>query len=115
MAFFKPRYTNQGRSSLFFEHFGRVRLTELVIPAVNENNLTQTHLFTRYDDRSNYSKEDTFFDTMMATTAAPTFFPSYEIEGRGFFLDGGLHLNNPAMAAYEKAIQYNTKKERFDT
>ncbi|RIA98080.1 hypothetical protein C1645_186170 [Glomus cerebriforme] len=116
-SFFKPRYTNQDRSSLFFKYFGRVRLnealTELVIPAVYENNLTQTHLFTRYDDRNNYPKNDTFFDTLMATTAAPTFFPSYEIEGRGVFLDGSLHLNNPAMAAYEKAIQYNTAKEKI--
>ncbi|CAG8613589.1 uncharacterized protein OCT59_011512 [Rhizophagus irregularis] len=49
----------------------------------------------------------------MATTAAPTFFPPYEIKGRGFFIDGALHLNNPAMAAYEKAIQYNVAKEKI--
>lgn len=48
----------------------------------------------------------------MATTAAPSFFPSYKIEGRGIFLDGALHLNNPAMAAYEKAIQYNVAKRK---
>ncbi|CAG8613574.1 uncharacterized protein OCT59_011513 [Rhizophagus irregularis] len=49
---FKPRYTDKDRNSLFFNHFGNVRLnkalTELVIPAVDENNLTRTHLFTRY-------------------------------------------------------------------
>ncbi|RIA92663.1 hypothetical protein C1645_820402 [Glomus cerebriforme] len=116
-SFFKPRYTNQDRGSLFYKYFGSVHLnealTELVIPAVNENNLTQTHLFTRHDDRNNYSKNDTFFDVLMATTAAPTFFPSYEIKGRGVFLDGSLHLNNPAMAAYEKAIQYNVAKEKI--
>ncbi|PKK70516.1 hypothetical protein RhiirC2_829957 [Rhizophagus irregularis] len=113
---FKPRYTDKDRNSLFFNHFGNVRLnkalTELVIPAVDENNLTRTHLFTRYDDRPGYSN-DTFFDTLMATTAAPTFFPPYEIKGRGFFIDGALHLNNPAMAAYEKAIQYNVAKEKI--
>jgi patatin-like phospholipase/acyl hydrolase len=115
--FFKPKYTNQDRSLLFSEYFGRVRLnqalTELVIPAVNENNLTHTHLFTRHDDRSDDSKEDTFFDTLMATTAAPTFFPPYEIKGRGLFLDGALHINNPTMAAYEKAIQFNASKEKI--
>jgi hypothetical protein len=116
-SLFKPKYTNKNRSSLFSEYFGRIRLnqalTELVIPAVNENNLTQTHLFTRHDNRSDDSKEDTFFDTLMATTAAPTFFPPYEIKGRGLFLDGALHFTNPTMAAYEKAIQYNASKEKI--
>ncbi|CAG8701414.1 2590_t:CDS:2 [Rhizophagus irregularis] len=84
-------------------------LTELVIPIVDESNLTHTHLFTRRND----SKDDTFYDTLMATTAAPTFFPPYEIKGRGFFLNGALHLNNPAMAAYEKAIQYDAAKEKI--
>ncbi|PKB97128.1 hypothetical protein RhiirA5_469043, partial [Rhizophagus irregularis] len=110
---FKPRYSNKDRSSLFFDHFENVRLstalTELVIPAVDESNLTHTHLFTCRND----SKDDTFYDTLMATTAAPTFFPPYEIKGRGFFLDGALHLNNPAMAAYEKAIQYDAAKEKI--
>ncbi|GBC01009.1 hypothetical protein RclHR1_04030004 [Rhizophagus clarus] len=116
-SIFKPKYTNQDRSSLFSEYFGKIRLkqalTELVIPAVNENNLEQTHFFTRYDDRSDYSEDDTFFDTLMATTAAPIFFPPYEIKGRGSFLDGALHLNNPTIAAYEKAIQYNAAKEKI--
>jgi patatin-like phospholipase/acyl hydrolase len=87
-------------------------LTELVIPAIDENNLAHTHLFTRYDDRFGHSK-DTFFNTLMATTAAPTFFPSHEIKGSGFFLDEALNLNNPAMAAYEKAIQYKVAKEKI--
>ncbi|PKK67527.1 hypothetical protein RhiirC2_751588, partial [Rhizophagus irregularis] len=116
-SFFKPKYTEQDRSSLFSEYFGKVRLnqalTELVIPAVDENNLAQTHFFTRYDDRSYDSKEDTFFDTVMATTAAPTLFPPYKIKDRGIFLDGALHLNNPTIAAYEKAIQYNAAKEKI--
>jgi len=112
---YKSKYTDEGRRSLFSKHFGKIHLnqalTELVIPAVNENNLTQTHLFTRYDAVKNL-KNDTFVDVLMATTAAPTFFPSYEIKGNGFFLDGGLHLNNPAMTAYEKAVQYNAAKEK---
>ncbi|GBC52328.2 patatin [Rhizophagus irregularis DAOM 181602=DAOM 197198] len=118
-SFFKPKHTEQDRSSLFSEHFGRVRLnqalTELVIPAVDvtTSNLTQTHFFTRYDDRSDDSKDDTFFDTLMATTAAPTLFPPYEIKGRGLFSGEALHLNNPTIAAYEEAIRYNAPKEKI--
>ncbi|PKC61116.1 hypothetical protein RhiirA1_488380 [Rhizophagus irregularis] len=116
-SFSKSKYTDEGRRSLFYRHFGRMylnqALTELVIPAVNnESNLAQTHLFTRHDAIKNI-KNYTFVDALMATTAAPTFFPSYKIEGRGIFLDGALHLNNPAMAAYEKANQYNVEKEKI--
>ncbi|PKC61200.1 hypothetical protein RhiirA1_425104 [Rhizophagus irregularis] len=96
-SFFKPKYTEQDRIRL------NQALTELVIPAVDENNLAQTHFFT----------QDTFFDTVMATTAAPTLFPPYKIKDRGIFLDGALHLNNPTIAAYEKAIQYNAAKEKI--
>ncbi|CAB4428229.1 unnamed protein product [Rhizophagus irregularis] len=110
---FKSRYSNKDRNSLFFNYFENMRLntalTELIIPAVDESNLTHTHLFTHRND----SEDDTFYDTLMATTATPTFFPPYEIKGRGFFLDGALHLNNPAMAAYEKAIQYDAAKEKI--
>ncbi|RGB22821.1 acyl transferase/acyl hydrolase/lysophospholipase [Rhizophagus diaphanus] len=113
-SFSKPKYTDEGRRSLFYRHFDGMylnqALTELVIPAVN--NLAQTHLFTRHDAIKNI-KNYTFVDALMATTAAPTFFPSYKIEGRGIFLDGALHLNNPAMAAYEKANQYNVEKEKI--
>ncbi|GBC52327.2 patatin [Rhizophagus irregularis DAOM 181602=DAOM 197198] len=116
-SLFKPKHENQDCRSFFSEYFGRVRLgkalTELVIPTVDVNDLTQTHLYTRNDDRRNYLKNDTFVDTLMATTVAPTLFPSYEMEGRSFFLDGTLHLNNSTMAAYEKAIQYNAEKEKI--
>ncbi|PKY24160.1 hypothetical protein RhiirB3_412732, partial [Rhizophagus irregularis] len=118
-SFFKPKHTEQDRSSLFSEHFGGVRLnqalTELIIPAVDHvtTDLTRTHFFTRYDDRSDDSKEDTFFDTLMATTAAPTLFPPYEIKGRGLFSGEALHLNNPTIAAYEEAIRYNAPKEKI--
>ncbi|GBC52308.2 patatin [Rhizophagus irregularis DAOM 181602=DAOM 197198] len=116
-SFSKSKYTDKGRRSLFYRHFGRMylnqALTELVIPAVNnESNLAQTHLFTRHNAIKNI-KNYTFVDALMATTAAPTFFPSYKIEGRGIFLDGALHLNNPSMAAYEKANQYNVEKEKI--
>ncbi|RIB15214.1 hypothetical protein C2G38_2192943 [Gigaspora rosea] len=49
----KVKYTDHGRSKLFNEKFKETRLdkvlTELVIPAANESNLTQTHLFTRHN------------------------------------------------------------------
>src|SRR5438128_2130763 len=49
----------------------------------------------------------------MATTAAPTFFPSYKINDKGVFLDGGIHLNNPVSAACNEAIRYNIGEKKI--
>lgn len=38
-------------------------------------------------------------DAALASAAAPTYFPPYEISKLGFFADGGLFANDPAMCA----------------
>ncbi|CAG8514991.1 526_t:CDS:2, partial [Gigaspora rosea] len=95
--FAATKYTNEGRSLIFNKYFGKTRLnqalTDLVIPAVNEDTI-QSHLFTCYNT------DDTIYDILMATTASPNFFPSYKIRNKGTFIDGGVNLNNPASAAY---------------
>ncbi|RIA88533.1 hypothetical protein C1645_877332 [Glomus cerebriforme] len=59
------------------------------------------------------SNDDTFVDVLMATTAAPTFFPPYNIKDKGYFLNGGIHLNNPSLTAYDEAIIYGVKSEKI--
>jgi hypothetical protein len=113
----KTNYSDKGRLSLFEKYFRSTKLnqalTDLVIPAVNEVNLTQTYLFTRYDAINDNSMNETFVNTLMASTAAPTFFPSYKIKDKGVFLDGGIHLNNPVTAAYSEAIRYNKDEKNI--
>ena len=98
----QPKYTDRGRKMLFTEYFDSLQLkdslTNLIIPAYNESMGNQTHLFRRNDNQ-------TFVDVLMATTAAPTFFPSYEIKEMGVFVDGGVNLNNPSMSAYTDSIK----------
>ncbi|CAG8477461.1 34416_t:CDS:2, partial [Racocetra persica] len=110
------KYTNEGRSTMFTKYFDKTRLshslTELVIPATYENYSTKSYLFTRYDAREN-EENDTFFDALMATTAAPTFFPPHKIKNKGTFLDGGIYLNNPALIAYEEAIRYKVANKKI--
>jgi len=38
-------------------------------------------------------------DAVMASGAAPVYFPSYQIDGRGTYIDGGVVANNPGVAA----------------
>ncbi|KAF0484186.1 hypothetical protein F8M41_023058 [Gigaspora margarita] len=100
--FAATKYTDEGRSSIFNDYFGKTRLnqalTDLVIPAVNKDTM-QSHLFTCYN--SNH----TLYDILMATTASPNFFPSYKIGNKGTFIDGGVNINNPASAAYSEVFE----------
>ncbi|CAG8687674.1 14856_t:CDS:2, partial [Racocetra persica] len=106
------KYTDEGRYTMFEKFFGKTRLrhslTELVIPTANED---YSHLFTRYDAK-NIETNDTFVDILMAATTAPTFFPPYKI-GNKTFIDGGIHLNNPASTAYNEAIRYNVPEKNI--
>lgn len=43
-------------------------------------------------------------DAALATSAAPTYFPPYEIEDFGFFADGGTFANNPSVSAVADAL-----------
>lgn len=112
------KYSASGRSSIFKTYFGQARLkqslTELVIPAVSGDDFSVTHLFSRYASLKDSTKDSTLHDVLMATTAAPTFFPSYQIPTVGSFVDGAIQANNPALSAYNEALKYiGTSQKRI--
>ena len=109
------KYTDSGRETLFEKYFGNISLknslTELLIPAFNENKQPNTYLFSRFSSKSDPNKDFYIKNVLMATSAAPTFFDSFKI-GDNVFLDGGVNLNNPALTAYTEALKYGAKKEK---
>ncbi len=104
-----PIYTDDGRLNTFKEYFKETTLdqslTELLIPAVNEKFINLPHEFTRYDAKADTFKNSTYVDALMATSAAPTFFPPYKI-GDNMFIDGGVQANNPSQLAYNMASKH---------
>lgn len=111
------KYTAEGRLSTCKEYFGSAQLshslTDLVIPAVSEENLTHTHLFNKYDSKQDVHQDESMLNVLMATTAAPTFFPPHTIPNKGIFVDGGVQLNNPAFSAYTEALRYKIPKDKI--
>jgi patatin-like phospholipase/acyl hydrolase len=51
-------------------------------------------------------------DVIMATAAAPTYFPHVEIEEGSAYVDGGLWANNPSMVAVVESIIISRKCRR---
>jgi patatin-like phospholipase/acyl hydrolase len=66
--------------------------------------------FNNRQDFDVYKREPVFdyrklrvLDAVLASSAAPTYFPSYKIKGRGSYIDGGVVANNPGVAALSVA------------
>ena len=51
-------------------------------------------------------------DAALATSAAPTYFPPYEVGNFGFFADGGVFANNPAITAISEALSSGAVKDQ---
>lgn len=108
-------YSDTFRSECFRKYFGDLKikdsLTDLVIPAIHDNDRMSTFKFSSvYNDRHVNSllriqntSMFSYYDALMATTAAPTYFKPHRIEEFGEFMDGGLTCNNPSEIAYHEA------------
>ncbi len=67
------------------------------------------HFFKRWRARESADRDASMVDVGMATSAAPTYFPSHEIAER-VLIDGGVFAANPVVAAVTEAL-----KRRDDT
>jgi hypothetical protein len=54
--------------------------------------------------QSNAYRGISMVDAALATSAAPTYFPPYQMGDFGYFADGGTFANNPSMTAIVEAI-----------
>jgi len=53
-------------------------------------------------------------DAILATTAAPTYFPHAEVQPGSAYIDGGVWANNPAFAAFTEAMKIRAECKRPD-
>lgn len=115
-SLFGSKYTDFNKS-LLLDHFEfsdfklSDTLNDLVVPAIKILEVNKTFTFSSYDARKNQSKNFNIYDVLMSTTAAPTYFPAYEIPGHGSFIDGGLSSNDPSKLAYSEAYRYKSIKD----
>ncbi|CAF3777027.1 unnamed protein product [Rotaria sp. Silwood1] len=112
---YRPIYLAEEKKALFDEYFGDIRLsqtlTELIITAVNSGSST-TELFRHSESSINLAKDYKLSDILMCTTAAPTYFPPYNLNNL-VFVDGGVQANNPTMIAYSKCPKNINRNDIF--
>jgi len=119
-AAFVPKFSPDGLDRLLREYFGDLALSSAMVPII----------ITSYDVRNNEvvmfksrrAKADPSLDAPLhqacrATSAAPTYFQSYEMRYEGkarTCVDGGVYVNNPAMAAIADALKQDPKLRPLD-
>ena len=99
------KYDRKGIESVLAEKLENYKLSDALKPVLvpsYEMESRNTVFFNNYDDRY---KDIYLKDVARATSAAPTIFEPFKIEGQGTFIDGGVAVNNPAMSAYVEILK----------
>jgi patatin-like phospholipase/acyl hydrolase len=116
---FRPKYSPRALESTLARYFGETQLDSALTPLlVSSYDLCgqqpfffKSHVIAAYPNW-NWPVRD----VGRATSAAPTFFPPLELGegGKTYALaDGGVYVNNPAMAAYAEARRIYPEFSKF--
>lgn len=117
-----PKYKNKALTAELNAYFGSVKTAELLKPCLltSYNMTTRDSLF--FNSLSSMKSEDRNYnlaDAVLASTAAPTFFPpsctkSYN-SCEDCLVDGGVFANNPSLCALIEALKLERTKNINDT
>jgi predicted acylesterase/phospholipase RssA len=110
---YNPKFENLNLHRAAAETFGSIRLSEAIIEVLvttYDTELRRPVYLRREEARNNRGLDFMMRDIAVATSAAPTFFPSYKL-GNHAMIDGGIVANNPACAAYAHAKRLWPKEE----
>ncbi|AOJ06511.1 patatin-like phospholipase family protein [Burkholderia mayonis] len=109
-GFLACQYVNTGLRRIAQELLGGGDLTELHrLIVVNSARLwdpaIQSWSACTFSNASgNAYRHVGLVDAALATSAAPSYFPPYEVPSLGYFADGGVFANNPSMTAVSEAL-----------
>jgi hypothetical protein len=111
LGLWDARFVAGGRGRVVEEYYGNTTLsgalTELSIVACNQTEGKVVVEFNKSDHAA-----VSLVHAVMASSAAPTFFPAHII-GPTEYIDGGLVCNNPSRLAYESALKRASKPIRM--
>jgi patatin-like phospholipase/acyl hydrolase len=109
---FGPKFSPKGLDGLLKEYFGELTLTDTLKPVIvtsydiKNNDVVMFKTRNAVWDKERYDVK--LSDACRATSAAPTYLPSFEIKFDGkerVCIDGGIYINNPVMAAVSDALR----------
>ena len=114
----RPRYSPRALERMLIQFLGGERLhatlSEILITAYDMASSTPWFFKTWFAKRNHMPVDDPLLtQVVLATTAAPTYFPPLEMEGH-CLIDGGVFASNPSLCAYAEARNlYPFEREFF--
>ncbi len=109
------KYPDDGIEDALHDYFGNVWLKDLLKPTVITSydiKNRKGHFFYQHEAKKDAAYNFRIKDVSRATSAAPTYFECARIrnekDDRFVLIDGGVFVNNPALAAYAEV------REQFD-
>ena len=97
----RPRYESEGRIEVLNEIFGKSTLKDSIKPflSLSYNIETRQHAIHDSVNTPNIS----FIDAVAASSAAPMYFPTYQMKDKSWMIDGSIVTNNPTLIGYQYA------------
>jgi patatin-like phospholipase/acyl hydrolase len=109
-----PKHAEKRLECVLRERFEEARLRdalrELIVTSYDMSE-PGPHFFKRWRARESSDRDREMVDVGLATSAAPTYFPSHGIGGRAL-VDGGLFAANPSVAAVVEALKRRDEEPR---
>jgi patatin-like phospholipase/acyl hydrolase len=109
-----PKHSEARLERALRERFGDARLgaalRELIVTSYDMSE-PGPHFFKRWRARQSAGRDVAMVDVGLATSAAPTYFPSRGLAGRAL-VDGGLFAANPSVAAMVEALKRRDEEPR---
>ncbi len=106
------KYNNVQFHELLTQYFGDIRLKDLLKPCLLTSYITVTRravFFNTLSMKNSYTTNYYVKDIVLASTAAPTYFPPMTIENEysvnNCYIDGGVFANNPALCTLIEALK----------
>ena len=97
----RPRYENEGRMGVLNEIFKDSTLDKSKKPFLCYAYDIENRTHSVFDSLN--TPEITFKDAVAASSAAPMYFPSYQMQDKSWMIDGSIITNNPTLIGYTYA------------
>ncbi|MAV61376.1 MAG: phospholipase [Gammaproteobacteria bacterium] len=97
----RPRYENEGRIKVLNEIFGDSTLKESIKPFLSFAYDIEKREHVVFDSMN--TPDISFVDAVASSSAAPMYFPTYQMQNKSWMIDGSIVSNNPTLIGYSYA------------
>ena len=100
----RPRYESEGRLEMLDEIFKKNTLKESNKPFLCYAYDIEKRSHAVFD--SSNTPEVTFKDAIAASSAAPMYFPTYQMQDKSWMIDGSIITNNPTLIGFSYSKKF---------